>query len=144
MNDLLRSTAVALALTLAPLAVQAETAKDFVVNAVTELFINGDIGAIDRYWAEDYFQRNPLFPSGREVIKELFGSMPPEFKYEMGMVIAENDLVAIHGRYTGFGPKPLIAVDIFRVENGLIAEHWDILQEEVLDTASGNPMFEPM
>lgn len=118
--------------------------KDFVVNAVTELFINRDLTAIDRYWAEDYIQRNPMFPSGSAVIKEAFSNMPPDFKYEIGMVIAEDDLVAIHGRYTGFGPKPLIVVDIFRVEDGKIAEHWDVGQEEVLKTASGNPMFEPM
>ena len=95
-------------------------------------------------WAEDYAQRNPMFPSGRDVIKGLFGNLPPDFKYEIGMVIAEGDMVAIHGRYSGLGPKPLIVVDIFRVENGLIAEHWDVLQEEVRDTASGLPMFEPM
>lgn len=52
----------------------------------------------------------------------------------MGMVIAEDNLVATLGLYTGFGPKPLIAIDIFRVEGGLIAENWDVLQEEVLDT----------
>lgn len=120
------------------------TNKDFVVQAVTELFINGDVTAIDRYWAEDYIQRNPMFPSGSAFIKEAFSTMPPGFKYEIGMVIAEEDLVAIHGRYTGFGPKPLIVVDIFRVEDGKIAEHWDVGQEEVLETASGNPMFEPM
>jgi predicted SnoaL-like aldol condensation-catalyzing enzyme len=49
----------------------------------------------------------------------------------------------VHGRYTGWGPKPMVAVDIFRVENGKVAEHWDVMQEEVPagQTASGNPMF---
>ncbi|OYU20274.1 MAG: hypothetical protein CFE34_00805 [Rhodobacteraceae bacterium PARR1] len=118
--------------------------KDFVVQAVTELFINGDGTAIDRYWAEDYIQRNPMFPSGSAVIREAFSNMPEDFKYEIGMVIAEDDLVAIHGRYTGFTPTPLIVVDIYRVEDGKIKEHWDIGQPEVLETVSGNPMFEPM
>ncbi|NIZ12780.1 nuclear transport factor 2 family protein [Phaeobacter sp. HF9A] len=129
--------------TLAPLSAFADTSKELVVKAITELFIDGDVAAIDRYWAEDYIQHNPMFPSGREVIKGLFGNTPPDFRYEMGMVIAEDDLVALHGRYSGFGPKPMIAVDIFRVEDGKIAEHWDILQEEVQDTVSGNPMFTP-
>jgi predicted SnoaL-like aldol condensation-catalyzing enzyme len=59
------------------------------------------------------------------------------------MAVAEGDLVMVHGRYIGFGPKPMIAVDIFRVANGKLAEHWDVLQEEVTAsaTASGNPMF---
>ena len=49
----------------------------------------------------------------------------------------------VHGRYTGWGPKPMIAVDIFRVENGKVVEHWDVMQEEVpaSHTASGNAMF---
>ena len=131
-------------LTFAAPAVAQPSNKDFVVQAITELFINGDVTAIDRYWAEDYIQRNPMFPSGSAVIREAFSNMPEGFKYEIGMVIAEGDLVAIHGRYAGLGPKPLIVVDIFRVENSKIAEHWDVMQEEVLDTASGNPMFEPM
>ncbi|MBA4349697.1 MAG: hypothetical protein C0427_00410 [Rhodobacter sp.] len=142
-----KNTAFAFALAISGFAAPAlaqESNKDFVVKAVTELFIDGDITAVDRYWAEDYIQRNPMFPSGSAVIREAFATLPPGFKYEIGMVIAEGDLVAIHGRYTGFGPKPLIVVDIFRVESGKIAEHWDVGQEEVLETASGNPMFEPM
>jgi predicted SnoaL-like aldol condensation-catalyzing enzyme len=57
--------------------------------------------------------------------------------------IQKGDLVMIHGRYTGWGPKPMVAVDIFRVIEGKLAEHWDVLQEEVpaSATASGNPMF---
>lgn len=143
----LKPAAASLAILCAPLAAQADddasANKELVVQAVTELFIEGDATAVDRYWTEDYLQHNPNFPSGREVIKGLFGNMPPEFKYEMGMVIAEDDLVALHGRYTGFGPTPMIAVDIFRVEDGKIVEHWDILQNEVTETASGLPMFEP-
>jgi predicted SnoaL-like aldol condensation-catalyzing enzyme len=64
--------------------------------------------------------------------------------YEIGMVIAEGDLLAIHGRYTCCNPTALIVVDIYCVENSKIAEHWDVGQDEVLQTASGLPMFEPM
>jgi predicted SnoaL-like aldol condensation-catalyzing enzyme len=49
----------------------------------------------------------------------------------------------IHGRYMGIGPKPMIAVDIFRIVEGKTAEHWDVLQEEVTATVSGNSMFDP-
>jgi predicted SnoaL-like aldol condensation-catalyzing enzyme len=57
--------------------------------------------------------------------------------------MADGDYVSIHGRYTGWGPKPMIAVDIFRVANGKIAEHWDAMQEEVpaAQSANGNSMF---
>lgn len=121
-----------------------ESNKDFVVKAVTELFSNKDLTAIDRYWAEDYMQRNPGLASTSAVLKEALKDMPADMTYEIGMVIAEGDMVAIHGRFTGWGPKPMIVVDIYRVEDGKIAEHWDIMQEEVLETASGLPMFEPM
>lgn len=121
-----------------------QSSKEFVVNAVTEVFIKRDLTAIDRHWAKDYIQRNPMFPSGSAVIRDAFANLPEGFKYEIGMVIAEGDLVAIHGRYSGLGPKPLIVVDIFRVQDGKIAEHWDVAQEEVLDTVSGNPMFDPL
>jgi predicted SnoaL-like aldol condensation-catalyzing enzyme len=59
------------------------------------------------------------------------------------MIVAEGDLVMIHGRYTGWGPEPMVAVDIFRVVDGQLVEHWDVLQEEVpaAATASGNSMF---
>lgn len=60
-------------------------------------------------------------------------------------MVAEGDYVSIHGRYIGWGPKPMVAVDIFRVANGKIAEHWDVMQEEVPAerTASGNGMLIP-
>lgn len=144
--SILRITALTVALTLSPFAAPAmaqESNKDFVVKAVTELFSNKDLTAIDRYWAESYMQRNPGLASTSAVLKEALKDMPASMTYEIGMVIAEGDLVAIHGRYTGWGPKPLIVVDIYRVENGKIAEHWDVGQEEVLETASGLPMFEP-
>jgi len=63
----------------------------------------------------------------------------------MSMVVAEGEYVMIHGRYTGWAPKPVVAVDIFRVVNGKLVEHWDVMQEEVPagKTVSGNPMFTP-
>ncbi|WP_416883610.1 nuclear transport factor 2 family protein [Marivita sp.] len=126
-----------------PTGAKANDAKELVIRALTEAMIERDVTAIDRYWAEDYIQHNPMAPSGREPIRGLIANAPKGATYEMGMVIAEGDLVAVHGRITGIGPKPLIAIDIYRVEDGMIAEHWDVIQEEVLETASGNPMFEP-
>jgi len=96
-----------------------------------------------KYQAEDYIQHNPAIPNGPRAIAGFIAGLDKDFSYEPGMVVAEGDLVMVHGRYVGFGPKPMIAVDIFRVANGKLAEHWDVLQEEVpaSTTASGNPMF---
>ena len=117
--------------------------KELVRKAITELFINRDVSALDRYWGDTYVQHNPAGPNGRDALPGLIKSLGPSFKYEVGMILADGDLVAVHGRYTGVGPKPLVAVDIFRVKDGKPVEHWDVVQEEVpsAQTKSGNPMF---
>lgn len=119
----------------------AQSNKEIVVEGMKGLFVTRDMSVIDKYWSPTYIQHNPAVPNGSEVLKGWVGSLPPGFKYEPGMVIAEGDYVMIHGRYTGMGPKAMIGVDIFRLANGKIVEHWDILQEEVVKTVSGNPMF---
>jgi len=118
------------------------TNKELVIRAVTEVFINGDASALDRYWSENYVQHNPQIPNGREALKQMM-SGGGNMKYEMGLVVADGDFVMVHARITGFGPKPLIGVDIFRIKEGKLAEHWDVLQEEVPaeNTASKNSMF---
>jgi predicted SnoaL-like aldol condensation-catalyzing enzyme len=110
--------------------------------ALTEVFIEKDLTALDRYWSDSYIQHNPMIGNGREALMGLL-SMMPDLKYEMGLVTGSGDFVMAHGRFTGFGPKPLIAVDIFRIQDGKLAEHWDVLQEEVPadQTVSKNPMF---
>jgi len=115
---------------------------EFVKTALTEAFINKDVTALDRYWSDHYIQHNPMIGNGREALKGLL-TMMPGLKYEMGLVTGSGDFVMVHGRFTGFGPKPMIAVDIFRIEDGKLAEHWDVLQEEVPaeQTVSKNPMF---
>ena len=115
--------------------------KDIVVKGMTGLFITRDASVIDKYWSPTYVQHNPTAPNGTDVLKGWIGSLGPNFKYEPGMVVAEGDLVMMHGRYTGLGPKAMVGVDIFRLAKGKIVEHWDVLQEENLQTVSGNPMF---
>ena len=116
--------------------------KELVTTALTQLFFKGDMSALEKYWAENYIQHNPQIPNGRDELKKLFTS-GGNMKYEMGLIIAEGDFVMVHARITGLGPKPLIGVDIFRIANGKLAEHWDVLQEEIPadKTESGNAMF---
>lgn len=145
----LKTSIIALGLLVSAVATAAEpvkemSAEDIVKKAFTELFIEQDVSAIDRYWSEDYVQHSPLFPDGIDAIKEAFSQFPPDFKYEMGMIIADDDIVAVHGRFTGYTPKPMIVVDIVRLQDGKIVQHWDVMQEEITDTPHGNPMFEPM
>ena len=119
--------------------------KELVLTAMKAVFVNRDLSAFEKYWAEDYIQHNHYIPPFRNGLRELAANLPTDFTYEAGMIIGEGNLVMIHGRYSAHGPfkKPAIAVDIFRIENGLLAEHWDVLEEEVpaAETVSKNEMF---
>jgi predicted SnoaL-like aldol condensation-catalyzing enzyme len=107
------------------------------------VFVDRDPTVLDRLFSDDYRQHNPQIPNGTAAIKTLLGKLPADFKYEPGLVLADGDCVAIHGRYLGWDPKPMVAVDIFRIANGKIAEHWDVMQEEVpaAQSANGNSML---
>jgi predicted SnoaL-like aldol condensation-catalyzing enzyme len=120
-----------------------EANKALVLAGIKGVFIDRDPSAVDRLFSADYRQHNPQIPNGPAAIKAMLGNLSRDFKYEPGLVMADGDYVSIHGRYTGWGPKPMIAVDIFRVANDKIAEHWDVMQEEVpaAQSANGNSMF---
>jgi predicted SnoaL-like aldol condensation-catalyzing enzyme len=117
--------------------------KALVVAGITGIFIDRDPAVLDRLFSNDYQQHNPQIANGPAALKALLGRLPADFKYEPGLVLAEGDYVSIHGRYFGWGPKPMVAVDIFRVADGKIAEHWDVMQEEVpaAQSANGNSML---
>ena len=119
-----------------------ETNKQVVLKVLKGAFIERDATVVDRYFSPDYVQHNPVIPNGPRAIANLIPTLR-DLSYEIGMVVAEGDLVMVHGRYVGWGPKPLVAVDIFKVTDGKVVEHWDVMQEEVpaSATASGNPMF---
>lgn len=116
--------------------------KDVVVKAMKEFFVDRDHSAIDRYWHENYIQHNPSMINGHQGLKNIMEFIEPGFKWEPGILIESNDLVLTHSQVHGWGSSPLIVVDIFRLENGKIAEHWDVVQSEVqaTETASGNSM----
>lgn len=121
-----------------------ERNKQLVVEAMTALFQRRDAAAVGRLYAPDYIQHNPGIPQGRDALASLVGALSPDVFYEPGMVIAEGNFVAIHGRIRGWAPTPQIVVDLFRIENGRLAEHWDVLQDEVATAESGGTsMFAP-
>ena len=119
------------------------TSKALVLAGIKGVFIDRDPTVLDRLFSENYQQHNPRIPNGTAAIKALLGNLPADFRYEPGLVVAEGDYVTIHGRYFGWGRKPMVAVDVFRVANGKIAEHWDVMQEEVpaAQSANGNSML---
>lgn len=119
--------------------------KALVLEAMTSLFQRHDASAVDRLYAPDYIQHNPNIPQGRDVLKALVAGLSKAVYYEPGLMVAEGDLVAIHGRIRGWADAPQVVVDVFRIEDGKLAEHWDVLQNEVPVTAAvgGISMFDP-
>jgi predicted SnoaL-like aldol condensation-catalyzing enzyme len=117
--------------------------KTFVLEAFETLFNKKDFAAAEKFWSSNYIQHSAHIPPGRD---GLFGLVKilPEIKYENSLIMADRDMLMLHGRFSGLGlPANWIVVDIVRMENGLLAEHWDVIQEEATreKSASGQPMF---
>jgi predicted SnoaL-like aldol condensation-catalyzing enzyme len=119
--------------------------KALVLEAMTSLFQRHDASAVERLYAPDYIQHNPGIPQGREALVALVADLSQAVFYEPGLIVAEGDLVAIHGRIRGWAEIPQVVIDLFRVEGGRLAEHWDVLQNEVpvSNAIGGISMFDP-
>lgn len=119
--------------------------KALVLEAMTSLFQRHDASAVDRLYSDGYLQHNPQIPQGRAALKDLVASLSPDVFYEPGLILGEGDFVAIHGRIRGWAETPQVVVDLFRIEDGRLAEHWDVLQNEVAAEAgvAGLAMFDP-
>jgi predicted SnoaL-like aldol condensation-catalyzing enzyme len=121
-----------------------EKNKELVLKAFDALFNKRDYGAAERYWSPNYIQHGAHIEPGREGLFKLIRSMPPTLKYESREIVAEKDLVMVHGRFSGFGaPANWIATDIVRIKDGVLAEHWDVIEDEATreQSRSGLPMF---
>jgi len=121
-----------------------ENNKRLVLEAFETLFNKRDYAAAERYWSPDYIQHSAHIAPGREGLFNLIKSLPPALKYERGTIVAEGDFVIVHGRYSGIGlPANWIVADILRIENGILMEHWDVIQDEATraSSKSGRPMF---
>jgi predicted SnoaL-like aldol condensation-catalyzing enzyme len=108
------------------------------------LFNQRDYAAAERFWSLKYIQHSAHIEPGRAGLFNLIKSLPPTLKYEPGAIVADGDLVIIHGRFSGFGqPTAWIAADIVRISDGALAEHWDVIQDEATreSSKSGLPMF---
>lgn len=104
------------------------TSADIIRTTGTELFVHRDPSAVDRHYTEDFVQHSPLAPDGREGLRQFVQSMPDDFRVDMVRMLDDHGTVAVHSVYEGLGPEPLVGFDVFRVEDGRIAEHWDVLE----------------
>jgi len=118
--------------------------KSLVLKAFDTLFNKRDYAAAEKFWSAHYIQHSAHIEPGREGLFNLIKSLPPTLKYERGTIVAEGDFAILHGRFSNIGlPVNWIAADIVRIENGVLAEHWDVIEDEATEeqSKSGAPMF---
>ncbi|MCZ4268099.1 nuclear transport factor 2 family protein [Rhodobacteraceae bacterium G21628-S1] len=154
MNKILKSTALAAMISAAPLSVLAETSerglaaeeanRALVVEFYDQFFNEHNIAASDVI-AEDYIQHNPNVPDGKAPLVSFFSGYFAENPKSRARIVrsaADGDLVWLHVQSTN-GEEDLgeAVVDIFRVEDGMIVEHWDVIQPVPSEAANSNTMF---
>ena len=118
--------------------------KDIVLEAYDTLFNKRDYAKAETFWSPKYIQHSAHIEPGREGLFNLVKSIPPTLKYESSLAVAEGDYVILHGRFSGIGlPVNWIAADIVLMENGILVEHWDVIQDEATKEQSKSklPMF---
>ena len=121
-----------------------ERNKKLVLQAFDTLFNKRDYAAAARFWSPNYIQHSAHIEPGRDGLFDLIRGIPPTLRYEPGVIVADGDFVIVHGRFSGFGaPVNWIAADILRIEDGILVEHWDVIQDEATEEQSKSkaPMF---
>lgn len=123
---------------------QEQANRDLVVGFYDRFFNGHDIAAAEVV-AEDYIQHNPHVPDGKAPFVDYFTgffAQNPDARARIVRSAADGDLVWIHVESTNGDSQPASAiVDIFRVEDGKIAEHWDVIQTVPAEAANDNTMF---
>jgi len=115
-----------------------------VLNAFDTLFNKRDYAAAERFWSPRYIQHSAHIAPGRAGLFELVKSLPATLRYENHLAAVTGDFVILHGRFSGHGlPAAWVVADIVRMEDGVLAEHWDVIQDEATreQSRSGLPMF---
>lgn len=118
--------------------------KEIVLEAFDTLFNKRDYAGAERYWSPDYIQHSAHILPGREGLFEVVKNTPTTMRYEVNLIMAEGNLLMLHGRFSGIGQAAnWIALDIVRMEDGILVEHWDVIEDEATreQSKSGKPMF---
>jgi len=117
--------------------------KKMVADFYQSLFGDKNTAAIDQYIGDTYIQHNPALPDGKDALKKAVGGWfkgQPKDTVDVRHLGADGNFVYIHTK-SKMGNKTVSILDIFRVENGKITEHWDIMQEVPAKSANAHPMF---
>jgi predicted SnoaL-like aldol condensation-catalyzing enzyme len=121
-----------------------EQNKALVLEAFDTLFNKRDYATAEGFWSPNYVQHSAHIEPGREGLFNLIKASPASLKYELGVIVAGGEFVIVHGRFSGLGlPRNWIAADVVRIADGVLAEHWDVIEDEAnrVESKSGLPMF---
>lgn len=125
-----------------------------VLRYMEEVINQRNLDVLDEVLAADWIAHNPGEPNGREGLKAFFAGMFEQFPgihADVKRVVAEGDLVVVHSHYTGseadrgndWAPGSGAVADFFRLEDGMIVEHWDVNQRPIPESSvNGNSMFD--
>jgi predicted SnoaL-like aldol condensation-catalyzing enzyme len=136
---------LALAVAAPALAADPEANKKIVVDFYDKALNQKDFDAAAKYFGPRYIQHNPNAADGIEGFKRLVTFLKEKFpnsRSEIKRVIAEGDIVVLHVHSVREpGQRGRAIVDMFRLENGKIVEHWDVIQDIPEKPANDNTMF---
>ena len=124
---------------------QEQANLDFVLEMFANVLNPMDSGAVDRFIAPDYIQHNQMAEPGREGLKkflDMIRAETPEAVHDVKRAFVDGDHVIVHYHVRRWpGDTGWAVIDIFRLENGLIAEHWDVMQDVVPGGPNPNAPF---
>jgi len=118
--------------------------NDIVLEAFDLLFNKRDYTSAERFWSPDYIQHSAHIPAGRSGLFDFIKTLPATLRYENALATTDGEYVILHGRFSGHGlARSWIVADIVRLQNGVLVEHWDVIQDEATEaeSKSGRPMF---
>ena len=123
---------------------QTEANKRLVTDAYQRIFGDLDASAVDEYYSKDLIQHNPTIADGAAGVKalvQMFAAQGmPKQKVTFKHVVAEGDIVFLHSRFEMAG-KEWRFIDIYRIADGKLAEHWDAMMPMPEERANANGMF---
>ena len=124
---------------------QEQANLDLVMGMFEHVLNPMDSGAVDRFVSPDYIQHSQLAPPGRDALKaflDMIRTETPDAVHDVKRAFVDGDHVTVHYHVRRFeGDLGWAVIDIFRIEDGLIAEHWDVMQDVVEGGPNPNSPF---
>ncbi len=120
-----------------------EKNKRLVFEGFDTLFNRRDYEKAEKFWSPGYIQHSAHIGPGRDGLFSLIKSLPSTLRYEHGLILADDEYVIVHGRFSGQGGPAWVTADILRIVDDVFVEHWDVIQDEATQkqSKSGKPMF---